>query len=146
MPIRSSRHSSPAITSVMPSPMKVASRIPPGFSTRWSSSSHALQVSARCVNTDTAQIRSKLPSSMARGGTASLRKTCSGGDSSRWSQATLSASMSQPQTSADSASGRKCRSVRPAPHPKSSTRLPSNDQPAGSAATMSSCARRPRSS
>ena len=48
----------------------------------------------------------------------------------------LGPSMSQPQNSAVSASAAKWRSVRPAPEPKSSTRLPSNVQPPGSMSTI----------
>src|SRR5436305_249407 len=54
------------------------------------------------------------------------------------SQSMLSASISHPKKSATRASSTKCRSVRPAPHPKSSTRLPSKLHPAGYAAGANS--------
>ena len=80
------------------------------------------------------------------GGRSSLANTEKGELRLASSQAMLGPSMSQPRSSATSASPRKWRSVRPAPQPKSRTRLPANVQSPGSAARIPSCVSRPTSS
>ena len=86
MPMRSSSQLSFANRSEWWGPIELAIRIPSSASTRWSSSIHAAQLSTRWVNTESAQTRSKWPSSNGRPGSASLRTACSGGQRFRCSQ------------------------------------------------------------